>query len=197
MLPRWEHVIVAIDYERRACFIKFVGAHAEYDKVDAETVNRYQAMMDITPIRNDAACRSALAEIDRLWGSAAGTADGDRLDVLMTLVDAYERARWPDEDIDPVDAVKARMENAGRTRKEFEAIIGSSGRASEILNRRRHLTLAMIWRLVSEWQIPAELLIQPYKLSRPKRRRTHKRLPAYRQRAAARVPSAASKRRGR
>ena len=66
-----------------------------------------------------------------------------------------------------MDAVKARMENAGRTRKEFEAIIGSSGRASEILNRRRHLTLAMIWRLVSEWQISAELLIQPYKLSRP------------------------------
>jgi len=88
----------------------------------------------------------------------------------MTLVDAYERARWPDEDLDPVDAVKARIENSGRTRKEFEAIIGSSGRASEILNRRRHLTLPMIWKLAREWDIPADVLIRPYKLSRSKRR---------------------------
>jgi HTH-type transcriptional regulator/antitoxin HigA len=78
--------------------------------------------------------------------------------------------RWPIEDIDPVDAVKARMENSGRTRKEFEAIVGSSGRASKILNRRRHLTLGMIWKLAHERQIPADLLIQPYKLARPKRR---------------------------
>jgi HTH-type transcriptional regulator/antitoxin HigA len=160
-------------------------------------------MTDITPIKDDAAHRAALAEIDRLWGAAAGTPDGDRLDVLMTLVDAYERARWPDEAIDPVDAVKARMENAGRTRKEFEAIIGSSGRASEILNRRRHLTLAMIWRLVTEWQIPAEFLIRPYKLSRPKRpanriQRARKRAPGYRQRIPVKMPGgAASKRRGR
>ena len=127
-------------------------------------------MTDITPIKDDATHRVALAEIDRLWGSAAGTPEGDRLEVLMTLVDAYERARWPDEDLDPVDAVKARIENSGRTRKEFEAIIGSSGRASEILNRRRHLTLPMIWKLASEWDIPANVLIRPYKLSRSKRR---------------------------
>src|SRR5579863_6049241 len=120
-------------------------------------------MADITPIKDEATHRAALAEIDRLWGSASGTPDGDRLEVLMTLVDAYERARWPDDDIDPVDAVKARMENSGRTRKDFEAVIGSSGRASEILNRRRHLTLRMIWRLAQEWQMPADLLIRPYK----------------------------------
>jgi HTH-type transcriptional regulator/antitoxin HigA len=127
-------------------------------------------MADITPIKDATTHRAALAEIDRLWGSPAGTPDGDRLDVLMTLVDAYERARWPDENIDPVDAVKARMENSGRTRKDFEAVIGSSGRASEILNRRRHLTLRMIWRLAQEWQMPADLLIRPYKLARSKRR---------------------------
>ena len=126
-------------------------------------------MTDITPIKDDATHRTALAEIDRLWGSAAGTPEGDRLDIWMTLVDAYERARWPDNEIDPVDAVRARMENSGRTRKDFEVIIGSSGRASEILNRKRHLTLNMIWKLAREWHIPAEILIQPYKLSRPKR----------------------------
>jgi HTH-type transcriptional regulator/antitoxin HigA len=127
-------------------------------------------MTDITPIKDEFSHRTALAEIDRLWGAKEGTPDGDRLDVLMTLVDAYERAQWPDDDIDPVDAVKARMENSGRTRKEFEAIVGSSGRASEILNRKRHLTLAMIWRLAREWSIPADLLIRPYKLSRSKAR---------------------------
>jgi HTH-type transcriptional regulator/antitoxin HigA len=125
-------------------------------------------MTDIVPIKGDKSHRQALAEIDRLWGAAEGTPEGDRLDVLMTLVDAYERTRWPDEDIDPIEAVKARMQNAGRTRREFEALIGSSGRASEILNRKRHLTLRMIWRLAREWRMPAEVLIQPYKLARPK-----------------------------
>lgn len=125
----------------------------------------------ITPIRDEASHGAALAEIDRLWGSARNTPEGDRLDVLMTLVDAYERLRWPDETIDPVDAIKARMGNSGRTRKDFEKIVGSSGRASEILNRRRHLTLAMIWKLVRQWNMPADLLVRPYALSRSKPRR--------------------------
>jgi HTH-type transcriptional regulator/antitoxin HigA len=117
------------------------------------------------PIRNGTDHRKALKEIDRLWGAPKGTPDGDRLEVLMTLVDAHERTRWPDEDLDPVDAIKARMENSGRTRKDFEKIVGSSGRASEILNRKRHLTLAMIWELVRHWQMPAEVLVRPYALS--------------------------------
>lgn len=121
-------------------------------------------MTQIAPIKDEASHRAALAEIDRLWGAPGGTREGDTLDVLMTLVDAYERAQWPIEDIDPVDAVKARMQNAGHSRKDFEAIVGSSGRASEILNRRRHLTLSMIWKLAREWKIPADLLIKPYDL---------------------------------
>lgn len=119
----------------------------------------------IGPIRDDAAHRAALKEIDRLWGARKGTPDGDRLDVLMTLADLYERSRWPDEDLDPVEAIKARMENSGRTRKDFEKIVGSSGRASEILHRKRHLTLAMIWKLVREWKMPAEVLVRPYALA--------------------------------
>jgi HTH-type transcriptional regulator/antitoxin HigA len=119
----------------------------------------------IGPIRDDAAHRAALKEIDRLWGARKGTPDGDRLDVLMTLADLYERSRWPDEDLDPVEAIKARMENSGRSRKDFEKIVGSSGRASEVLNRKRHLTLAMIWKLVREWKMPAEVLVRPYALA--------------------------------
>lgn len=119
----------------------------------------------LAPIRNDADHRAALAEIDRLWGVHKGSPEGDRLEVLMTLTDLYERERWPDEDLDPVDAIKARMENSARTRKDLEAILGSSARASEILNRPRPLTLAMIRRLVSEWKMPAEVLVRPYALS--------------------------------
>lgn len=128
----------------------------------------------IAPIRDEAGHQDALAEIERLWGAALGTKQGDRLDVLMALVDAYERRRWPDEDLDPIDAIKARMENSGRTRRDFEKIVGSSGRASEILNRRWRLTLAMIWKLVRDWKMPAAVLVRPYALaSRPGAAKRH------------------------
>ena len=119
----------------------------------------------IAPIRDEAGHREALAEIERLWGAAPGTAEGDRHDMLMSLVDVYERKNWPDENLDPIDAIKTRMENSGRTRKDFKKIVGSSGKASEILNRKRHLTLAMIWKLVRDWKMPAEVLVRPYALS--------------------------------
>ena len=113
----------------------------------------------ITPIRDEATHRAALADIERLWGAESDTPEGDRLDVLMALVDDYERTNWPDEVLDPIDAIDARMETSGRTRKDFEKIVGSSGRASEILSRKQHLTLPMIWRLVEEWRMPAEILV--------------------------------------
>lgn len=94
----------------------------------------------------------------------------------MALVDDYERNKWPDDPLDPVDAIKARMENSGRTRKDFEKLVGTSGRASEILNRKRHLTLPMIWRLVAEWKMPADLLVRPYDLA--SQTTTNKRDPA-------------------
>ncbi len=122
----------------------------------------------VRPIRDSADHQAALAEIERLWGSAHGTAEGDRLDLLMTLVDGYERAQWEDDALDPIDAIKARMENSGRTRKDFEKIVGSSGRVSEILSRKRRLTLPMIWLLVDEWKMPASALVRPYKLSKRK-----------------------------
>lgn len=123
----------------------------------------------VRPIRNKADHRVALAEIERLWGAPAGSVEGNRLDLLMTLVDAYEREQWGDE-LDPIEAIIARMDNSGRTRKDLEKIIGSSGRVSEILGRKRRLTLPMIWRLVDEWKMPADLLVQPYKLVKRARR---------------------------
>ena len=124
-----------------------------------------QRIRSVAPIRTDADHEAVLVEIERMWGAPVGTPEGDRLDLLMVLADAYERARWPDLDQDPIEAIKARMENSGRTRKDFANIVGSSGRASEILNRRRHLTLPMIWRLVNEWKMPAEVLVRPYPLA--------------------------------
>src|SRR5258706_15294628 len=99
--------------------------------------------MDIRPIRTDDDHAAALREIEALWGAAAGTAEGDRLDVLATLVEAYEERRWPIDELDPVEAIEAAMEHEGHSRRDLAELIGES-RATEILKRKRHLTLPMI-----------------------------------------------------
>lgn len=121
--------------------------------------------MDINPIKTDADHKNALKEIDRLWNAAEGSPEGDRLDVLVTLVEAYERKRWPiEEEGDPVEIILAHMDVTGRTQADLAKLLGSRSRASEILNRKRALTLEMIHRLHGEWGISADILIQPYKL---------------------------------
>ncbi len=122
--------------------------------------------MDLKPIKTDADFRAALADIERLWDAEPDTPDGDRLDLVMTLVEAYERRRHPMPPADPIAAIEFMMEQRGMTRADLEPIIGSSGRVSEVLNRRRALSLSMIRRLSEELCIPAEILIQPYELMR-------------------------------
>ena len=121
--------------------------------------------MDIKPIKTDEDHREALKEIERLWNAPVGTPEGDRLDILVTLVVAYEEKRWPIEPLDPVDTILGHMDLTGRTQCDLAELLGSRSRASEILNRKRALTLEMIHKLHREWKIPAELLIQPYELS--------------------------------
>jgi HTH-type transcriptional regulator / antitoxin HigA len=116
---------------------------------------------DIRPIRNDADHAAAVDEIAELWGAAEGTADSDRLDVLATLVDAYEAKRWPIEAPTPIAAIEFRLEQQGLTRKDLEPFIGSRARVSEIMNGKRPLTLPMIQRLSDGLGIPADVLIQP------------------------------------
>jgi HTH-type transcriptional regulator / antitoxin HigA len=128
--------------------------------------------MDIRPIRNDDDHARALAEIERLWDAEPGTPEHDRLEVLATLVEAYEDKRWPIEAPEPVEFLKAHMQNTGRTQADFARVIGSRSRASEILNRKRHLTLDMIWSLSRDWGLPAEALIKPYDLAKPAKRDT-------------------------
>lgn len=121
--------------------------------------------MEIRPIRNDEDHAEALKEIERLWGAELGTEDGDRLDVLITLVSAYEDRRWPVAAKDPVEAIQGSMAFEGRTQSDLAALLGSASRASEILKRKRPLTLSMIRRLNAEWHVPADLLVKPYELA--------------------------------
>ncbi len=123
-------------------------------------------MTELKPIRSKADYKNAMAELRRLWGAKNGTSDGDRLDVLATLIDAYEAEHDPMDPPDPVEAIKFRMEQRGLTRKDLEPIIGTRTRVAEILNRKRNLSIGMIRRLHEELGISAEVLIQP---SRSKR----------------------------
>jgi HTH-type transcriptional regulator/antitoxin HigA len=116
---------------------------------------------DIKPIRSEADYEAALAEMERLWGSKLGTASGDRLDVLATLVEAYEKQHHPIDPPDAIDAIRFRMEQKNLTRKELESLIGPRGRIAEVLARKRALSIDMIRRLHKELEIPAEILIRP------------------------------------
>jgi HTH-type transcriptional regulator / antitoxin HigA len=116
--------------------------------------------MEIKPIRTEADYEAALAEVERLWGAEPGTPDGDRFEVLFTLVEAYEEKQYPILPPDPVEAIKYFMESRGLERRDLEPYIGPGGRVSEVLNRKRPLTLAMIRKLNAGLGIPAEVLIQ-------------------------------------
>lgn len=123
--------------------------------------------MEIRPIRTDADHRRALAEIEQLWGAADGTPEGDKLDVLVTLVETYEERRWPRKGrrrFDPVDVLHYAIDELGHTQAGLAKILGSRSRASEILSRRRPLTLDMIQKINARWKIPADLLVQRYRV---------------------------------
>lgn len=113
----------------------------------------------IEPIIDDASHKRALERIEELWDAEAGTPEGAELDALATLVDAYERKRYPICPPDPISAVQARAEQLGWTRKELESLIGSRSRVSEVLHGRRSLTLPMIRRIHAAMGISADVLI--------------------------------------
>lgn len=115
--------------------------------------------MDIQPIRTEADYEAAMARIAELMSAEAGTAEGDELDILATLVEAYEQKRFPIEPADPIEAINFRIEQLGLERKDLEPYLGSRHRVSEVLNRRRGLSLEMIRRLHDGLKIPLEVLI--------------------------------------
>ena len=125
--------------------------------------------MDIAPIRTDEDHRAALAEIEACWGAPEGTQEGDKLEILVALVELYEAKRWPIEtgqNFDPVDVLHYAIEELGHSQGELAKLLGSRSRASEILSRRRALTVEMIHQISEVWKIPADLLVRPYKLER-------------------------------
>ncbi len=115
--------------------------------------------MKLKPLRNDRDLHRALVRIEELWGAKSGTAKGDELDVLMLLVEKYEEDHFAIPASDPVEAIKFLMEQNGLSRKDLEPYIGASGRVSEVLNKKRNLTLSMIKRLHEGLKIPYKSLI--------------------------------------
>ena len=118
-------------------------------------------MADVRPIRTKDDYDAALSEVERLWGAKLGTPEGDRLDVLATLIDSYEQTRHPMDPPDPIEAIKFRMIQKKLTRKQLEPMIGTRTRVAEVLNRRRGLSISMIRRLHATLGISAEVLIRP------------------------------------
>ena len=122
--------------------------------------------MEIHPIKNDDDYAAALQEIENLWGAASGSEDGDKLDILATLVEKYEENRWPNLDVsDPIDLLNYAIEELGHTQVELAELLGSRSRASELLNRRRPLTVEMIHKISEAWKIPADLLVRPSRVA--------------------------------
>ena len=118
--------------------------------------------MDIRPIRTEADYRAALEEVERLWDTEPGTPEGDRVEVLATLIEAYEAQHHPIAAPDPIAAILFMMEQKGLTRRDLESAIGNRSRVSEILHRKRPLTLPMVRALSALLSIPTEVLVQPY-----------------------------------
>jgi HTH-type transcriptional regulator / antitoxin HigA len=125
--------------------------------------------MEIRPIRNEADHEQALREIERLWGAEEGTRNEDRLDVLTTLVEAYEEKHFPTDAPDPIEAIRFRLEQQGLDQRALVGVIGSRSRVYEVMHRKRALSLEMIRRLNARFGIPAEVLIRP--VGSPRRQR--------------------------
>ena len=124
--------------------------------------------MYLKPIKTAADHEAALQEIERLWGADENTPEGDSLDILLTLVDAYEEVHFPIDMPDPIEAIKFRLEQQGEDQSALIGILGNRTRVYEVLRGDRPLSLAMIRRLHEQFQIPAEVLIQPTSLSKKK-----------------------------
>jgi HTH-type transcriptional regulator/antitoxin HigA len=118
--------------------------------------------MTIRPIRTKADYRAALKEAERLWDAEPGTPAGDRVDVLTTLIEAYEARHHPIPAPDPIAAIAFMMRQKGMTRRDLEPAIGSRGRVSEVLSRKRPLTLPMVRALAALLDIPIDVLAQAY-----------------------------------
>ena len=130
--------------------------------------------MNLRPIKTEDDYRAALAEIEGIFQAEPGTPDGDRLDILTLMVEAYEEQHYPIPPPSPLDALEYHLESRGLTRRDLEPYLGSRARVTEVMNRRRALTIDMIRRLHQGLGISAEVLIQPYPLVKSPASRTRR-----------------------
>ncbi|MCW7464054.1 type II toxin-antitoxin system HigA family antitoxin [Leptospira sp. WS39.C2] len=130
--------------------------------------------MNIKPIKNQKDHLEALAEIEKLWDAKKNTPEYDKLDILITLVDAYEAKHYPIDDPDPIEALKSVMDDMNMKSVDLGNLIGGRSRATEILNRKRKLTLEMIRKINQNLGIPTDILVKEYKVKTSKtgRKRT-------------------------
>jgi HTH-type transcriptional regulator / antitoxin HigA len=131
--------------------------------VSRNSTSKSPAHRAIRPLRNEADYDAALAEIERYFEATPkpSSPEADRFDLLALVIEDYERRHWPIEPPNPVDAIRYRMETGGYTQTDLGHLLGSRQRASDVLGRKRRLTMAMAWKLHREWGIPAEALIRP------------------------------------
>jgi HTH-type transcriptional regulator/antitoxin HigA len=127
----------------------------------------------IRPLRTEADYDAALDEIERYFDKEPkpGTPEADRFDLLALVIEDYERKNWPIDPPDPVEAIRYRMETAGFGQSDLGRLLGSRQRASDILSRKRRLTMQMAWKLHRDWDIPAEALIRPQGTKRHRQQR--------------------------
>jgi len=123
--------------------------------------------MEIISIQGEEDYRKALKKAGEIWDAEPGTPEADELEALLPLIEDYEEAHYPIDPPDPIEAIKVRMEQLGLNRKDLEPCIGSRGRVSDILNRRRPLTLSMIRKLSEKLGLPGDVLIAHYPLNVP------------------------------
>ncbi len=118
--------------------------------------------MQLKPIKNKKDYQNALLRLEKVFDAKPGTAEGDELEILGILIDNYENNQYPIEFPDPIEAIKFRMEQLGYNQSDLAAVVGLKSRASEILNKKRKLSIDMIRQLHRKLNIPTDVLIQPY-----------------------------------
>ena len=138
-------------------WIRFIGTHAEYDKIPQKLFN-----MNIKPIKTKKDYEQAMLRLEKLFDARKGTSRGDELEVISLLVEKIEEEHFPIDLPDPVEAINFRMKQLGMTQTDLANLVGQKSRASEILNRKRKLSLDMIRQLRQQCRIPTEFLVQAY-----------------------------------
>ena len=155
-------LVVALKYEFGIVYVRFIVTHKQYDEIDASTTQEVE--MNIKPIKTEQDHGNAMISIEKLWDAQPGTPQGDMLNVLVTLVDAYEQEHFFIDAPDPVEAIKFRMEQEGLSRSDLVPVLGQRSRVTEILGKKRKLSISMIRNLHKYLSIPLESLIADYEL---------------------------------